>query len=216
MISKLPSYTPDRRAFTLIELLVVIGIIAVLAAGIGLMLKGGNPGAALRAGQSTLMSTLAAARGQAALNQVNAMIIVDADISSDTFLRSVRIVVEKTPGTWTEVGGEVVLPQGVYVVPHAGIDGVTLTSGTTAGHVSDFFTSTGNVPGVAGAISQFLQSGQVTPLGTLSGGAGGRILVSAGNITGPNLLTIDNTNAIRGLVLSKYGIATLLNEGSSL
>jgi prepilin-type N-terminal cleavage/methylation domain-containing protein len=216
MTSRSYSYRAAKGAFTLIELLVVIGIIAVLAGGIGVMLKGGNPGAALKAGQSTLMSTLAAARGQAAINQVNAMIIVDADPASETFLRSVRVVVEKTSGNWTEVGGEVIIPQGVYVVPQFGITGVTLTSGNTAGRVSDFFLTTGPVIGVTGPVTQFIQSKAFTPLGAMSAAVGGRLLVGAGTITGPNLVTIDNTNVIRGLIVSKYGVATVVNEGTSL
>lgn len=200
------------RAFTLIELLVVISIIAVLAAGVGLALKGGNPGAALRGGQSTLMSALAAAKGQAALNQANAMIIVDADSTSDTFLRSVRVVVEKTAGTWTEVGAPVILPQGIYIVPKGTLTGVALSS-SAASHASDFFTTTGSVTGITGT---FIQSNKFTSLGTLSGGVGGRLLVAAGTITGPNAVTIDNANAVRGLVLSKYGIPVLVSEGDSL
>lgn len=205
--------TRPVRAFTLIELLVVISIIAILAGGVGLALKGGNPGAALRGGQSTLVSSLSAAKGQAALNQANSMIIVDADSASDTFLRSVRVVVEKTAGTWTEVGTPVILPQGVYVVPPGSLGGVTLAS-SSASRASDFFVS--GTPAITGVTGTFLQSNKFNSLGTLSGGVGGRLLVAAGTITGPNAVTIDNSVAVRGLVLSKYGIPTLLNEGDSL
>lgn len=209
------NYKSRGAAFTLIELLVVIGIIGVLAAGAGVILKGNNPATALRGGQSTLVSMLSAARGQSALNQVNAMIIVDSDKSSATFLRSVRVVVEKTAGVWTEVGGEVILPQGVYVVPRDNsMSGyVTLKNSS---RVSDFFIDNKSVPGVTASASTFLWSKQFTSLGAISVATGGKLLVAAGSLTGSELYTIDNDAAVRGLVISKYGVATLVNESESL
>ena len=83
----------SSRAFTLIELLVVIGLIGLLAGGIGVAMKNKNPGTGLRSAQSTLVSLLSSARGQSALNQVDAMILVQADPTADNFLRSIRVVV---------------------------------------------------------------------------------------------------------------------------
>lgn len=210
------------RAFTLIELLVVISIIAILAAGVGVMLKGNNPGSALRAGQSTLMSTLAAARGQAALSQTNAMIIVQADPAVENFLRSVRVVVETAAnsGVWKEVGGEVILPQGVYIVPHsASLAGATV-SDSGAKRLSDFFTTSGSVPGFmingVSTTTPFLQSKVFTPLGSMSTAVGGRVLVAAGSGTGATTVSLDNTAAVRGFVVSKYGVATLVSESETL
>jgi len=118
------------RAFTLIELLVVIGIIAVLAGGIGLAMRDNNPGSALRSAQGLALSSLSAARGQAALSQNNAQLIVQADNADDRFLRSIRVVVYDTTvsGNWRQVGGEILLPVGVYVVPPSAITGVTFDS----------------------------------------------------------------------------------------
>ena len=65
-------------AFTLIELLVVIGLIGLLAGGLGVAMKNKNPGSGLRSAQSVLVSLLSSARGQSALNQANAMILVQA------------------------------------------------------------------------------------------------------------------------------------------
>jgi prepilin-type N-terminal cleavage/methylation domain-containing protein len=214
MNSKFP--TRFVQAFTLIELLVVISIIAVLAGGVGLALKGGNPGAALRGGQSTLISMLSAAKGQAALNQANSMIIVDADPTSETFLRAVRVVVEKTSGTWTEVGTPVILPQGVYIVPQAPstfTESQVALKSSAAAHLSDFFTVKQPLTGITGTV---LQSNMFNSLGALSSGAGGRLLVAAGTVTGQNAITINNDVVVRGLVLSKYGIPTQLNDVDSL
>jgi prepilin-type N-terminal cleavage/methylation domain-containing protein len=211
-----------KRAFTLIELLVVIGIIGVLAGGIGLMLKGNNPGSALRAAQSTLMGTLAAARGQAALNQTNAMIIVQSDPSVDNFLRSVRVVVEITAGsgTWKEVGGEVIMPQGVFIVPNSTSLTSTTLSSTASKRLSDFFTTSGSVTGLtingAATSTSFLQSKIFTPLGSINSPTGGRVLVAAGNPTGATAFTLDNSAAVRGFVVSKYGVATLINDSETL
>lgn len=208
-------------AFTLIELLVVIGIIGILAGGVGLILRGNNPGAALRAAQSTLIGTLSAARGQAALNQTNAMIIVQSDPAVDNFLRSVRVVVEITAGsgTWKEVGGEVILPQGVYIVPNSATLTGAAVSNSTAKRLSSFFTTSASVPGLTingvSTTTNFLQSTVFTPLGGI-GSVGGRVLVAAGTSTGATTITLDNTAAVRGFIISKYGVATLVNESETL
>lgn len=212
----------SNRAFTLIELLVVIGIIAVLAAGVGALLKNNNPGSALRASQGTLMGVLSSARGQAALSQTDAMIIVQADTAGDDFLRSLRVVVETSSGsnTWKDVGGEVVLPPGVYVVPHvANLTGCTLSDITK---LSGFFESLGPVSGVSVNTSsglktnlQFLRSRKLSSLGSMSSSIGGSILVGAGNVTTPTSINLDNSDAVLGVVVSKYGVASLVGDGTS-
>jgi prepilin-type N-terminal cleavage/methylation domain-containing protein len=124
----LQKFPNSNRAFTLIELLVVIGIIAAIASGVGIALRGNNPEATLRSAQGLALGALSSARGQAALTQTNARIIIQADRNEPNFLRSIRIVVPDlvTPGNWKQVGGEIVLPQNIYVVPPSGtLAGVT-------------------------------------------------------------------------------------------
>ncbi|MFA6961877.1 MAG: prepilin-type N-terminal cleavage/methylation domain-containing protein [Opitutaceae bacterium] len=211
------------RAFTLIELLVVISIIAVMAGGVGLLLKDNNPGSALRSSQATLLGILASARGQAALNQTDAMVIVQADTAGDNYLRSIRVVVETSSGsnTWKEVGGEVILPVGVYVVPSlSNLTGCTLDD--TAKLSTFFETTTGVVSGVnvnttSGLKTnlQFLRSRKLSSLGSMSNSTGGSILIAAGQLLSASAVKIDNTAAVRGVVVSKYGVPSMVGESDS-
>ena len=225
-----PKFNRRRSsAFTLIELLVVIGLIALLAGGMGVAMKNKNPGSGLRSAQSILVSLLSATRGQAALNQVNAMILVQADPNLPNFLRSVKVVVQTTTNSWTEVGGEVVLPEGIYVVPppNANLTGLTLKSSDTK-RLSRFVDSNMVMGTAIGLLDgKYLQSmhltalGSVSDTGSVSGTAGvkvtgGRMLVAAGNQTGEKAWTLDNDSAIRGFVVSSYGVATLINDTATL
>ena len=232
--------TPSCRssAFTLIELLVVIGLIGLLAGGLGVAMKNKNPGSGLRSAQSILVSQLSAARGQSALNQVDAMILVQADPTKDNFLRSVRVVVQTSANasTWQEVGGEVVLPEGVYVVPPV----ITVANATlkllndTDNKRRSLFVNTGTVDGGSSGLGAlvtagtYFQSLRLTSLGSVldvskktstSSGitpTGGRLLVAAGRQTGATAWELDNVSAIRGFVVSTYGVATLINDTATL
>ncbi len=214
-------------AFTLIELLVVVGIIAVLAGIIGLALRGGNPGTALQAGQSTLVSLLANARGQAALNQTNAMLIVDVtDSTNDNYLRAFQVVTESTtaPGTWQTTGDIVKLPQGIYMVPKdtSGLStAVKLTNSGGAWPAKRISTSLQDSTGVAitglpvlgsGVTPKYLRFKTYTQFGTTTAG---QIILAAGQRTDASTISISNAEAIRGVNLSKYGVATVVNEGAS-
>lgn len=217
--------------FTLIELLVVIGLIGALAAGIGLSMRGGTPTSALRAGQSSLVGLLSSARGQAALSQSDAMIVVDVtDASNDECLRSLRVVVRAGSGLdqWRPVGDPITLPQGIYIVPPSSpsVSGFTLT-GWSANRQSKGFqaTATGlterpydavNYPyNPTGAFTgrTYIKFQTFTPLGTTSGE--GTILVTAGRKTGAAAITADNPELIRGVYVSRYGVPTLINEAST-
>jgi prepilin-type N-terminal cleavage/methylation domain-containing protein len=225
-------------AFTLIELLVVIGLIGLLAGGLGVAMKNKNPGSGLRSAQSLLVSMLSSARGQAALNQVDAMMLVQADPTKDNFLRSVRVVVQTASGaaTWQEVGGEVVLPEGIYVVPP-----VTSVANATLKLLNEsdtkrrsLFVNTGTVTGGSSGLGvlvpegTYFQSLRLTSLGSVldidkksssnSGltPTGGRLLVAAGRQTGDKAWELDNVSAIRGFVVSTYGVATLINDTATL
>ena len=204
-------------AFTLIELLVVIGIIGALAAGVGLMLKDGNPGASLRSAQGLMVSTLAAARGQAALTQSNAEIWVEADSPSDEgFLRRIIVVVNGT----TQVGGDIVLPQGVYVVPNGTLADVSLVEADGAGtwppeRVSNFFGAP--VSKTIDSVSKryLISAGALTPLGTVSSGSGGKIVLGSGRLKSATELELSRPGSARGILVSRYGVATLINEAES-
>ena len=225
-------------AFTLIELLVVIGLIGLLAGGLGVALKNKNPGSGLRSAQSLLVSLLSSARGQAALNQVDAMILVQADPAKDNFLRSVRVVVQTASGvnvnTWQEVGSEVVLPEGIYIVPPViSVTGASLKLlNDTDDKRRSLFLNTGTITGAElGTLvptGTYFQSLRLTSLGSVLDAAsrsatnsgirvtGGRLLVAAGRQTGTTAWELDNVSAIRGFVVSTYGVATLINDTATL
>jgi len=209
-----------KKAFTLIELLVVIGIIAALASGVGIALRGNNPDASLRGAQGLVSGALSAARGQAALSQSTAQIIVQADVNDPNFLRSIRVVIPdaSTPATndWKQVGSEIVLPEGIYLVPPTGtLTGVAFETenGTwNAGRNSTLFnTATGSVTGLTNAITVLI-SKDISPLGTVDGG---RIVVTPGRRTGPTSVVLFNASAVRGLVVSRYGVASQVDEAAS-
>jgi prepilin-type N-terminal cleavage/methylation domain-containing protein len=215
---------PSRSsAFTLIELLVVIGLIGLLAGGLGVAMQNKNPGSGLRSAQSILVSLLSSARGQSALNQANAMILVQANPGDPNFLRSVKVVVETAPpgsNNWQEVGGEVVLPEGIYIVPP--VDNMAGAEVSTKGEnarLSQFVApSAGLINGVTGT---YFTSMYLTCLGGVSNAgnkvttSAGRMLVAAGAPISATAVKIDNTSAIRGFVVSNYGVATLINDVAS-
>lgn len=210
----------SSRAFTLIELLVVIGIIAALAAGVGLALRDNNPSSALRGAQGLAVSALSSARGQAALTQSVAKLIVQADNSKETFLRAIRVVVSSDGGnTWKQVGGEIVLPIRAYVVPNGSVSGLTDAG---SGRKSTFFSSAApaTVSGVPPADGKWISSGWISSLGVLTTGSGstissGNIVVGSGKITGPGAVTLDNYDSLRGVAVSRYGVATIVNDAAS-
>lgn len=219
------------RGFTLIELLVVIGLIGALVAGIGLSMRGGSPSSALRASQSSLVGLLSSARGQAALNQSDAMIVVDVtSASSDDCLRSLQVVVRAGTGLdqWRAVGDPVVLPQGIYVIPPASpsIAGITLTGWSAARQSKGFQAAAGTLaerpydsvnytyyPSGAFTGKTYLRFQTFTALGTTSGE--GTILLTSGNRTDASKISMINPEFIRGVYVSRYGVPTLINEAAT-
>ena len=217
-------------AFTLIELLVVIGLIGLMAGGLGVAMKNKNPGSALRSAQSILVSLLSSARGQAALNQVNARILVQANPGADNFLRSVKVVVQyKDPVTgavstskWVEVGGEVVLPEGIYIVPPVdNLASAVVTSTGENARLSKFVSTAAATIDVNGVLGTYFTSMDLTSMGGVDNSgstvktSAGRMLVAAGKPIDATSVKLDNTSAIRGFVVSNYGVATLINDVAS-
>ena len=202
------------RAFTLIELLVVIGIIGLLIGGVGLGLRGGNQTTGLQAAQSTLASMIRIARGQAALKQQRAGVFININASSDRYLRHIIVAVDisatqTNPGTWIPVDDGVTLPQGVYVVPYVAPNAAFASLNSTAlnaAPVNLIISST-----TTDAYAYF----SISTVGSSS--STGNIVVSTAIIktnTGVPLLTFDNANNVRGISISQYGIATLINEST--
>lgn len=234
MITYTAGNNPRRSCgFTLIELLVVIGLIALLAAGIGMSMRDGNPSSALRTAQSSLVSSLSSARGQAALTQSDSMLVVDiTDLAQDECLRSVQVVVRAGPAPldqWRAVGSPINLPQGIYIVPPNGttVGGLTFEGAWSANRKSmGFQTPVGGLterpydavnypyqPSGAFTGRTYLKFQYFNPLGTTSNA--GTILVTSGQKTGPNTVVLNNPEMLRGVYVSRYGVPALINEAAT-
>jgi len=115
-----PFIERQSRGFTLIELLAVVALIAVFSGVLGLALRHPGEAVVLQAAQGTLASLCSATRGQAALTQQNARLVIVVDPADpESHLRYLEIVHEEAAGSgqWRAEGGGVFLPRGVYLVP---------------------------------------------------------------------------------------------------
>ena len=209
------------HAFTLIELLTVLGLIGLMTGVMGLAWRDGSPGIALESAQGTVVSLLAAARGQAVLHQNRAMLVVDADPAQELFLRGIHIAIETAPGSgrWWITGDGTVLPRGIYFVPGSGgVSGATLEA-APSGWPDTRRSSTELLPGESIAPAPENPGGKylglVTPL-TASGlpGAGGgdKLVLAIARRTTTGVI-FAHPEQVRGVAVSAYGVAILINEG---
>ncbi len=120
--AELCTRTRSPAGFTLLELLVVVGLITLLAAGVGFALRD-NAGSALTSAQNSLGSLLGQARAQAAVNQTEARLLIYAvrppSGDAEKYLRLLQVFRAEPQGstTWVAAGAPVYLPRGIYVVP---------------------------------------------------------------------------------------------------
>jgi len=207
-----------RSAFTLIELLVVIGIIAVLASVFGLAFGRGSSGAALQSSQATLLGLFSAARGQAAIGQNTANIVVNVSPSSEGFLREFYVIVNGRA-----VGSPVTLSQGIYLLPPTTGETFSAAISFTAPSAWLDRTSTGfnNVavpPATTGLESgvNYRTVAGITSLGRSSPAGGGNIILAPADRLSGQTISFNNPDAIRGVKISTYGVLTFLNSYESL
>jgi hypothetical protein len=182
---------------------------------VGIAMRNKNPTATLRGGQGLVVSALAAARGQAALTQANSELWVEADSPTDDgFLRRIIVVVNGA-----QVGGDILLPEGAYVVPSAPFTGVTMVEADGSGswpsnRVSTFFSNRSSRSLNSVTKQYLISSGSLTALGAVSGSSG-KIIIGSGERTSASNLEISNPSAARGVLISRYGVATFVNEAES-
>lgn len=216
-----------RHAFTLIEVLTVIGIVALVAGVFGLAVRDGGPTVALQSAQGTVASLVTAARGQAALSQNRTMLVVNADPADDRFLRDIFVAIESAPnsGQWQIAADGALLPTGICVVPGTGnlagavfaADGDTARVWPVGRHSSLEMMPAGSILSAAENQSgQYL--GMTSPFaaqGTPVTGGGDKLVLAPVRRT-PTGVIFDHPELVRGVVLSAYGVAILVNDGPGL
>ncbi|HWA10921.1 MAG TPA: prepilin-type N-terminal cleavage/methylation domain-containing protein [Opitutaceae bacterium] len=121
----IPSDLSRRNSgFTLIELVAVIGLVVLLAGGVGLAFeRGAGRGVALQSAQAEMAALLQAARSRAVLRQAPVRLFVAAEPppggDSARYLRGLRIAGEEPVGSgrWVSTTEPVSLPRETFVVP---------------------------------------------------------------------------------------------------
>lgn len=220
-----------NRGFSLLELLVVIGLIAGLSVFIVGGLGSGSKSASLQSAQATVANMIAATRMKAMASGQAVRFLVNVDANSAAlparYLRYLAIQVQ-VGGVWTPVA-DAYLPEGVYVMPGnfavipAGLfatntyflrsDGVNLRS--TAFQNGNITAETIN----SAIVEQWVNLSIAAP-GT-TGTAGdivlvyGRALAPGAFAAGASPVVFENPEEVRGLTLSSYGVASLINSRAS-
>lgn len=215
-----------RGGFTLIELLVVVGLISLLAAGIGLSLAdaGGN---SLATAQKILATMIGSARAQAAVHQTETVLAIYGTRpptgEAEKYLRLLQVFRNDNPGAsqprWVPVGSPVSLPRGVHVVPNttSGLlaAGVTWPSNpplvSTLPRTVNLGQQTGTPFGGAATalVVEFSADGTIAQVGNLPHAR----LVVATTTNGPNNVPLfNNPAAVRGVLLRPTGAVTFVNE----
>ncbi len=213
-----------RRAFTLIELLIVTGLIATLAAVLAVGLRPSGQGLALQAGQSAVANLIQAARLSALATgrETRVLLHADAAAADGCFLR-VLAWQANTESGW-RTSGEIELPDGVAMLPSrpdafAGLlaPGPAWTRGDGAALRSTAFGPGGEVRAAVNTpdatrwlVLTFASAGTTLGSGDLVlGSVVARPVAEVAAGQAP-VCFIDPAQ-VRGLSLSGYGLATLVN-----
>jgi len=221
--------------FTLLELLLVIGLIAVLSATAFHGLAGGGREAAMRSSQALLTDLVIAVRARATATGCKARLLVNVDPAMpDRYLRLVVLQIGRqvgpSPANW-DTFQRLSLPAGVFVAP-ASLSGLVTApaewkrvSNPTADLASDLFTAQQVSQALEGdAAAQNWTGVAFTPVGTLAALAGGpppkgSLVLAPGRRRAPESYAVgdppvelEQPAAVRGLLLSAYGVPTLLRD----
>jgi type II secretory pathway pseudopilin PulG len=200
----------SKAAFTLLEVVVVVGLIALLAGGLGLAFKGGERAVALRAGQETLAGLVARARGQAAVSGRNAglLVLIAPDRPGDHLRRFIVATRCPVDGSWIPTDAWVTLPAGIALLPPATPAGALVGAGDDwSGLRSQVFSST-----IEACDGESCHALTFTPRGTLAGLGGALILAPTSGLPpgagAPH--RYEQPEAVRGLLVSSYGQVTFV------
>jgi len=235
-----PSRSLGEGGFTLLELLVVIGLIAAMSFFLAGSLTGGAT-AALQSGQATIANLVTTARTKAPATGRKTRVLVNTDAGAPgRYLRHLVLQLARqagaSPADWDTIG-TVVLPEGVYVMPASltqagGLVGNAAewkrVSDPTADLISDLFTNQSLSVLLEGDASAQVWTGvSFTPNGTLAPLGGGQPPKGALVITlgvrrppgsyqpGESPVQLGSPDAVRGLILSAYGVPALVSDRRS-
>lgn len=228
----------DVGGFTLLELLVVIGLIGALSVFIVSGLTGGGAAAALQSGQATMANLLTAARTKAPATGRKTRLLINTDVNaSERYLRYIVLQLARqagsSPADWDTVT-TVTLPEGVYIMPASLAQAAGLidspanwkrSSDPSADLVSDLFANQSLSVLLEGDLAAqmwtgvaFTANGMLAPLGS-GPPSKGCLVIAPGTrkppgsyLAGEAPVQLVNPQAVRGLVLSAYGVPALLNE----
>ncbi len=229
------------NAYTLLELLVVIGLIGAMSFFLVGGLTGGGATAALQSGQATLANLITTARAKAAATGRKTRLLVNTDAHApERYLRHLVLQLARqagpSPADWDTLA-TITLPGGVYVVPSSLARSGGLVANPAdwkrvtdpaADLVSDLFTNQSLSFMLEGDTAVQLWTGMgFTPNGTLAAlDSGpppkGALLIALGIRRPPGSfqpgdspIQLGDPQAVRGLILSAYGVPALVNERGS-
>ncbi|MDP2136629.1 MAG: type II secretion system protein [Candidatus Didemnitutus sp.] len=226
-----PLRSKRSRAFTLLELLVVMGMVAALSfVFVGAL--GGGKGAALESGQALMANYLIATRTKSMTTGQSARLLINVEVAGTAqparYLRYVVLQVH-VDGVW-QTTSDAYLPAGVFVLPGnfsvlpAGLfpnasgpwtksDGSNLRS--TALRANNIVFAMINGENIEQWASVSLAAaGTTASSGDLIVGSG-RIRAPGSYGAGESPVELEHPDQVRGLSLSTYGVATLINRRES-
>jgi hypothetical protein len=208
-----------------VELLVVIGLIAALGAWFAFGLQGGAKVAALQSGQSMVAGFVNAARQQAVASGRDTRVLLNIDPSGTTeprrYLRHLVRQLSQPDGWRTE--DEMFLPTGVAMLPREPgspsnllAPGMVWTRADGSALRSSAFRATGEMSlAINSPVSELWASISFTAAG-MTGNSGDLVLATTELLApghygaGESPLRFNNSEQVRGLSLSSYGLASLV------
>jgi len=212
--------------FTLLELLVVLGLVAALSVVLLGGLAGGGKSVALQSGQTLVANLITAARTRAVAsgNQTRVLVHHDPDspLAAERYLRHLALE-ELRAGSWVTLQSTA-LPAGVYFLPHQNRTPAGLLPGETAWtkldgtrlHSSCLFRAPIQQV-VDGTTAENWVEIAFTAQGTTA--TSGQLVLATGRLLPPGSgsgspVVLDGQETVRGLSISGYGLAVLINERS--
>lgn len=211
----------------------VIGVVAILAGGLGVALRGFDGRAKVQNAQTTLVGAFNGARAKAAVNQSSVTLLLNADPDDrEGYLREI-IPVTKDGTAWRVAGESSFLPVGYYIVPPnlgaafpAKYDAPSVASNwaTIKSFASDTNPASATIK-VADTTSNddlrtvhytfelatFDSLGRFSP-SAFPPGLTTTYVISPGEPVPGVGVTFREHEAVRGLWISRYGVTVVVNE----